>query len=73
MQVSYMNNTSCFKSHYDARNDAECASWVISGGSYSGGPLWVEHPEGKYHPPREIWRTPEDHHLQGGPWHYWCD
>eukprot|EP00971_Amphidinium_carterae_P125105 2478753-Amphidinium_carterae.1 len=27
--------------------------------------LWVEHPEGKYHPPREIWRTPEDAKRKG--------
>eukprot|EP00971_Amphidinium_carterae_P350566 6491623-Amphidinium_carterae.1 len=65
VQVSYMNNTSCLKLHYDARNDAECASWVISGGGYTGGLLWVEHPEGKYHPPREIWRTLDDAQLLG--------
>eukprot|EP00971_Amphidinium_carterae_P260511 5168525-Amphidinium_carterae.2 len=65
VQVSYTNNTSCLNLHYDARNDAECALWVISGGSYSGGLLWFEHPEGKYHPPREIGRTPDDAQLKG--------
>eukprot|EP00971_Amphidinium_carterae_P177238 3514848-Amphidinium_carterae.1 len=42
------------------RNDADCASWVIFGGEYTGGLLWVEHPDGKFNPPREIWRTPSD-------------
>eukprot|EP00971_Amphidinium_carterae_P146758 2908533-Amphidinium_carterae.2 len=65
MQVSYMDSTSCLKLHYDARNDEECASWVICGGTFSGGLLWVEHLEGKYHPPREIWRTPEDETRKG--------
>eukprot|EP00971_Amphidinium_carterae_P309691 6154468-Amphidinium_carterae.1 len=55
-----MEDQSYVRLHYDTRNDADCASWVISGGEYTGGLLWVEHPEGKFHPPREIWRTPSD-------------
>eukprot|EP00971_Amphidinium_carterae_P060251 1192304-Amphidinium_carterae.1 len=51
--------------HYDARNDADCSSWVISEGNYTGGMLWVEHPEGKYHPPRELWRTHSDATRRG--------
>eukprot|EP00971_Amphidinium_carterae_P153506 3043337-Amphidinium_carterae.1 len=55
-----MEDQSYVRLHYDTRNDADCASWVISGGEYTGGLLWVEHPEGKFHPLREIWRTLSD-------------
>eukprot|EP00971_Amphidinium_carterae_P150835 2990789-Amphidinium_carterae.1 len=60
VQVNYMEELAYIPLHYDAKNDTDCSSWVISGGNYTGGKLWVEHPEGKYHPPRELWRTPAD-------------
>eukprot|EP00971_Amphidinium_carterae_P350134 6491400-Amphidinium_carterae.1 len=46
-------------------NDADCSSWVISDGDYTGGQLWVEHPEGIESPPPELWRTPNDENLRG--------
>eukprot|EP00971_Amphidinium_carterae_P048429 954701-Amphidinium_carterae.1 len=45
VQVSCMEDLSYVRLHYDTRNDADCSSWVISGGEYTGGLLWVEHPE----------------------------
>eukprot|EP00971_Amphidinium_carterae_P331692 6465423-Amphidinium_carterae.1 len=65
VQVNYMEELAYMPLHYDARNDTDCSSWVISGGNYTGGLLWVEHPEGKYHPPRELWRTPTDATRRG--------
>eukprot|EP00971_Amphidinium_carterae_P321135 6383288-Amphidinium_carterae.1 len=45
VQVNYMEELTYMPLHYDARNDTDCSSWVISGGKYTGGMLWVEHPE----------------------------
>eukprot|EP00971_Amphidinium_carterae_P299161 5943330-Amphidinium_carterae.1 len=43
----------------------DCSSWVISDGDYTGGQLWVEHPDGTVGPPPELWRTPDDGNLRG--------
>eukprot|EP00971_Amphidinium_carterae_P183425 3640570-Amphidinium_carterae.1 len=60
VQVSCVDDQLYVRLHYDARNDANCLSWVISEEEYTGELLWVEHPKGKFHPPRKIWQTPSD-------------
>eukprot|EP00971_Amphidinium_carterae_P140193 2778079-Amphidinium_carterae.1 len=34
-------------------------------GDYTGGQLWVEHPNGTERPPPELWTTPDDENLGG--------
>eukprot|EP00971_Amphidinium_carterae_P302705 6014799-Amphidinium_carterae.1 len=50
VQVSCMKDQLYVRLHYDARNDADCSSWVIFEAKYTEGLLWVEHFEGKFHP-----------------------
>ena len=65
IQLSEMSEGSSLKLHRDRKNDVNVQNCVIATGTYRGGRLWYECPEGTHHPPKAICRTPEDEKLLG--------